>query len=366
MGTRSSFRPRPIDMGKPLPIIRSSADIKNEDAVVSRALPEVSTGVEEAEMEERHLKQALMASIWNGGSKRPELDIPIPVFRELEPVVTKADDGTNSSAWFTMTPEYILTSRGDKLGADDGGHEGEFPVIEYEADFEDERWMKSMQQKSEGKRELGNCTMDTVELLFDILERIQKSEKELLSLQKCEENQRWKKSATEFIRHAIYHHWADRRHRRGKPFLRHFQEPPRPNNTDMSVAFRPRENEQTASRERSRKNTYDNYRKLAILRDDMENLLDIINLVNQREQGKKILYQMTIRAICKRAVKSLLSPKASLAASLAGAAAPPSTAPASVAPSPVSSPVPSERAGPIKHKRRKAVQILERKPVSTK
>jgi hypothetical protein len=36
MATRTSFRPRPLDLSKPLPIVRDVRDLDNAEALVSR------------------------------------------------------------------------------------------------------------------------------------------------------------------------------------------------------------------------------------------------------------------------------------------------------------------------------------------
>jgi len=55
-------------LNKPLPIIKSSKDLRHEDNVlVSRTLTAMATGMDPAEEEERHLQQDLLASVMGGG-----------------------------------------------------------------------------------------------------------------------------------------------------------------------------------------------------------------------------------------------------------------------------------------------------------
>ena len=53
--SRPSFRPRPIDLNKALPIVKSNRDLKHDvDSVtVARALPAMATGVDPIEEEVR-------------------------------------------------------------------------------------------------------------------------------------------------------------------------------------------------------------------------------------------------------------------------------------------------------------------------
>ena len=53
-GRRSAFRPRPIDIDKPMPIFHEEVD---DDS--SRIGPEVKTGMEEVEEQELHFQEAL-------------------------------------------------------------------------------------------------------------------------------------------------------------------------------------------------------------------------------------------------------------------------------------------------------------------
>lgn len=285
MGTRSSFRPRPIDLSKPLLIIRSSRDIKNEDAVVSRALPEVSTGVEDHEMEERHLKQALLASMHFGEGKRAELEIPVPVFHEVDSVCKTMEKVISQ---FALSPEYATLPTGKDTENDEN------VPVEYEADFEDERWLEDWKSNDPDAR---NFSLDQFEAVMDSLERLQGKEKELKTYEQCMKDTKIQALGSVEQLRAIHDRWFERRNTRGISFLRCFLPPIDPNNMDPTIAFRPRELESVASRERARKNTYENYRKMGVLRRDLDTLLDIITMVEKREQAKQEHYRMTIRAI---------------------------------------------------------------------
>jgi len=50
---RPSFRPRPIDLNKPLPIVKTTKDLKHDEdnVAVARALPAMATGVDPTEEE---------------------------------------------------------------------------------------------------------------------------------------------------------------------------------------------------------------------------------------------------------------------------------------------------------------------------
>eukprot|EP00737_Agarophyton_chilense_P003003 gb/GEZJ01003472.1/.p1 GENE.gb/GEZJ01003472.1/~~gb/GEZJ01003472.1/.p1 ORF type:complete len:525 (-),score=66.90 gb/GEZJ01003472.1/:1509-3083(-) len=101
--------------------------------------------------------------------------------------------------------------------------------------------------------------------------------------------------ASQLITKPLYHHWRRRRESRPISFLRIFQPPPDPKNHDAAVAFRPRERD-AASGIARRMNTYDNFRKALILRDQLRKLRHILHRVQQREQNKSQLLAINMLA----------------------------------------------------------------------
>lgn len=272
--SRPSFRPRPIDLTKPLPIIKSSKDLRNEDdVVVNRALPAVATGVDPAEEEERHLQQALLASVF-GDTGRAPADIPVPVVARVEPP-------NISGQPFRRPSRYIMFDRSD--------HDLEDACIEYDADHKDDEFVRRINAPRANGPQL---TVDTLERAMDAMEKAQGN---------CENPDvllpypgirsllvELASNVPESVRRDLHAHWYERRTEQKTPFLRIYQKPPDPGNNDPSVAFRPRESEANAGAGR-RTNTYDNFRRATILRKDLKALIGVLNKVVDRDETKQML-----------------------------------------------------------------------------
>lgn len=253
--SRPSFRPRPIDTSKPLPIIKSSADLRHEDdVVVARALPTIASGVDPTEEQERHLKQALLASVY--GDTTPA-DIPVPIFRSVEPPTVPTP--------FKNSENYVIFDRGDHDLLNDS--------IEYDADFVDDNFAIEL-----------NIDVGKLEAAMDALEKAQATHDPLIAFSGMKQTlHEALPSSSEALLRKIHSHWHTRRSDRGIPFLRLFQQPPNPKNTDPAVAFRPREKDSAVPR---RMNTYDNYRKAVMLRAELARLSEILGNVVKREEAK--------------------------------------------------------------------------------
>lgn len=299
MSRRALFRPRAIDLQRPLLIIRSDADLKSDVEVVSaqRALPEYGTGVEEGELGERHLQEALLASM-NLRIKRAETKstaqeedaesascdhvdgrrtviIPVPVIREI-PCYTEAllEQVRNR---FQLSDTYVDARADDRALLE--------REIDYEADDGDKRFAQN---------EL--CIdLDTFERAMDALEKEQGTARTLMSPNSAKSQ--LMKDATLGLNEqhidALYMHWRRKREQRGgQPILRYLRDPPDVNNPDPSVAFRPRNDEE--QKRRARSNTFDNYKRLRRIRQDMERVRTIMEQVMKRERIKLDLVLFTI------------------------------------------------------------------------
>lgn len=264
--SRPSFRPRPIDLAKPLPIIKSSKDLRNEDdVVVNRALPTIATGVDPSEEEERHLQKALLASVV--GNRNAELDIPIPVYSAVKPPVYTSS--------FSLAEGYLIFDRSDADLIED--------VVEYDADHEDDSFAKS-----------NDVPIADVEVAMDNLEKLQAHGDKLMqwSAAKSSLADAFPK-LSEHVREKVFKHWYQRREKHGRPFLRFYQPPPDPNDNDPAVAFRPRDREAGAA-VAQRMNTYDNFRRASVLRDDLIQYRTLLAEIKKREQIKANILSMRL------------------------------------------------------------------------
>lgn len=259
--SRPSFRPRPIDLSKPLPIIKTSKDLRHEDdIVVNRALPAIATGVDPAEEEERHLQAALLASVF--GSQGSLVDIPVPVVRPVEPPVLATD--------FSMGNEYIMFDRSDE--------DLEEVTVEYDADFEDVGLAKEF-----------GIDLGELEVVLDGFEKVQ-GRVEGEGLVAFAGVRGVCGALAESVRKDVYAHWVRRRLKRGRAFLRMYQAVPDPADPSPAVAFRPRDREGGARR----MNTFDNFKRARLLRGELESLRGVLAAVVERERVKIELAAVTM------------------------------------------------------------------------
>lgn len=281
--SRPSFRPRPIDLTKPLPIIKTSKDLRNEDdVVVNRALPTIATGVDPAEEEERHLQQALMASVF-GEDKRPPANIPIPITDPVEPPAIPGPP-------FHRPEQYIMFDKSD--------HDLEDACVDYDADHVDEQFVFRI---NKAKPNSSPLNMDALERAMDAMEKAQgRAENQNILVPYATVRSTLTDiagSCPESIRRELHNHWHARRTERGSPFLRLYQTAPDPGNNDPSVAFRPRDREALAGAGR-RMNTYDNFRRATILREELKRLVVVLDQVVERETQKA--QQLGVRLLQQR------------------------------------------------------------------
>lgn len=264
--SRPSFRPRPIDLAKPLPIIKSSKDLRHEDdVVVNRALPTIATGVDPSEEEERHLQQALLASVFGSSQKSP--DIPVPVVTTVKPPVYNSK--------FALPEHYVVFDRTDA--------EFLLETIEYDADYKDDTFARK-----------ADIPVNNIELGMDALEKAQAHAETLMDYSTASPHLAHNlPNLSDAKRKELYQHWHHRRTQHKRPFLRIFQSPPDPNNTDPSVAFRPRDREAGATIAH-RMNTLDNFRRAVTLRDELIMLRQLLSNVIDREKLKASMLSLRL------------------------------------------------------------------------
>lgn len=85
---------------------------------------------------------------------------------------------------------------------------------------------------------------------------------------------------------AVYKYWLKKRKKIRKPLMRDFRAPPDVENPSPHVAFRPRHAGRRISTRNPRKNDFNNFNKMRYLKRDFVKLLDIVELMIQREKFK--------------------------------------------------------------------------------
>lgn len=221
--SRLSFRPRPLDIHKKLPIVKSFKDFEDEEAPTSTRHSQFLRAVPEIESEVHHVP-----------SKKLAAEIPTPQF-----VIVDTYERDYSSTF--SQPNSYLRARGARAEI------GEF--VEYDLDNEDEDWL------AEFNEERKILTPEMLESLLFKLEVLDHKAREraglitptlgapipvLLRLDTAIEALQVQIIKYSVIQ-SVYDYWKEKRERWQKPILRRLQPPPPVNDTNPYNVFRPRE-----------------------------------------------------------------------------------------------------------------------------
>ena len=264
MSNRKTIRPRPIDIFRGFPVLRTNADHTRAG---------IPLGKEPKEEEKSSFEQTSGGG--SSGQKRPR---PPTKKSEIPAPKTSAVDTYEQEqpADYDLPVSYIRFRKGFRA---DGVHHVDYTLIK-----EDEDWLATQQESVRSKLDA-----DTLEKMFNICERASGPLPPLpqvqvetlfigqLSMSRLEHKEVWT---------AVYNFWKQKRSKTGKPLLRRFWPVTQVGDTDPHKVFRPREKERYKLR-RSRKNDMDSYRKMQVLKKDLDRVRDILELVKVRERLKQ-------------------------------------------------------------------------------
>lgn len=270
--SRLSFRPRPLDIHKKLPILKSIKDFEDDDTP-SATRTQMLRLVAEADNE---------AQVPQAASKKTASEIPTP---EYVIVDTYERD---YSATFNQPTSY-LRARGARAEI------GEF--IEYDLDNEDEDWLE--EYNKEGKI----LPAEKVETIIFKLEVLDHKAREkagvitptlgspipvLLTFDAAVEALQ-ALSIQYGVFQSIYNYWKEKRQRRQKPVLRRLQPPPPATDTNPYNVFRPREKAHRlhTRRMQRRENSVQSFEKLRQVRRNLEQAKNLLEAVIRREEKKR-------------------------------------------------------------------------------
>ncbi|XP_021636388.2 uncharacterized protein LOC110632459 isoform X2 [Hevea brasiliensis] len=224
--SRLSFRPRPLDIHKKLPIVKSLKDFEEDETSTStRNSQLLRIASVEPDNEVHHIPTKKLA---------PE--IPTPQFVIVD---TYERDYARTFA----QPTSYLRARGARAEL------GEF--VEYDLDNEDEDWLQ------EFNKDRKNLSPERFENFIFKLEVLDHKARErsgviiptlgspipvLLQLDSAVEAlQAQSQSTRNAVFQSVYNYWKEKRERWQKPILRRLQPPPPVNDTNPYNVFRPRE-----------------------------------------------------------------------------------------------------------------------------
>lgn len=281
--SRLSFRPRPLDIHKKLPILKSARDFEDDDPTVA-AFAAARVGVLL-----RHsgsdLTAAAAATDGEGNStpsKKNAQEIPTPQFDDVE---TYDRDYTRTFA----QPSCYIRGRGARAEI------GEF--VEYDLDNEDEDWLDDY------NNERKNLNPEKLEVLLFKLEILDHKAREragaitptfigpvpvLLQLDVAMEALQYL-SVRYAVFQAVYNYWRAKRERWQKPILRRLQPPPPVNDTNPYNVFRPREKAHRlhTRRMQRRENNIQSFEKLRLVRRNLDQAKALMGALIKREETKR-------------------------------------------------------------------------------
>lgn len=269
--SRLSIRPRPLDIHKKLPIVKSVKDFEDEDIPTSTRNSQILRLAVEAETEVHHQIP----------SKKLAPEIPTPQFD-----VVDTYERDYSSTF--VQPTSYLRGRGVRAEI------GEF--VEYDLDNEDEDWLQEFNEE-------GNIlTPEKFESILFKLEVLDHKAREkagvitptlgspipvLLQLDVAIEA--LQSQSIGYAVQAIYIYWRDKRERWQKPVLRRLQPPPPVNDTNPYNVFRPREKAHRlhTRRMQRRENSVQSFEKLRQVRRNLDQAKTILEALIMREEKKR-------------------------------------------------------------------------------
>ncbi|KAL5205313.1 hypothetical protein ABZP36_033522 [Zizania latifolia] len=280
---RLSFRPRPLDIHKKLPILKSAREYEDDDpaaAAVAAARAGVlprHTAVE--------LTAATTATEGEGNpapSKKNVQEIPTPQFDAVD---TYERDYTRTF----VQPTCYIRGRGARAEI------GEF--VEYDLDNEDEDWLEDF------NNERKNLNTEKLEVILFKLEILDHKAREragaitptfigpvpvLLQLDAAMEALQYL-CVRYGVFQAVYNYWKAKREQWQKPILRRLQPPPPVNDTNPYNVFRPREKAHRlhTRRMQRRENNVQSFEKLRMVRRNLDQAKALMGALIKREETKR-------------------------------------------------------------------------------
>lgn len=284
--SRLSFRPRPLDIHKKLPIVKSVKDFEDDD------VPTTTTTTSST----RNLHLFRLPSdipdtteVHQIPTKKVAAEIPTPQY-----VVVDTYERDYSRTF--SQPTSYLRGRGARAEL------GEF--IEYDLDNEDDDWLQ------EFNNERKTLPPEKFEFLIFKLEVLDHKAREragvitptlgspipvLLQFDAAIEALQVQ-SFRYAVLQSVYSYWKEKRERWQKPILRRLQPPPPVNDTNPYNVFRPREKAHRlhTRRMQRRENNVQSFEKLRQVRRNLDQAKTILEALIKREEKKREIMETEV------------------------------------------------------------------------
>ncbi|XP_013676812.2 uncharacterized protein LOC106381455 isoform X1 [Brassica napus] len=280
--SRLSFRPRPLDIHKKLPILKSFKDFEDDDTPTSttrnsqllRIASSSSVDVE---------NEVVLAQVQHPvPSKKLASEIPTPQF-----VVVDTYE-RDYLATFGQPASY-LRARGARSEL------GEF--VEYDLDNEDDDWLYDFYKDN---KELSPEMLESIIFKLEVLDHKTRERAGVITptlgspvhvlLQLDAAIEALQSLSINYgVFQDIFNYWKDKRKRWQKPVLRRLQPPPPVNDTNPYNVFRPREKAHRlhTRRMQRRENNVQSFEKLRQVRRNLDQAKTILEALIKREEKKR-------------------------------------------------------------------------------
>ncbi len=293
VATRTSFRPRPLDVNKPLKIVRNTEDLDNRGDPNAGGRG-VTHGHEALDAD----NEAVLRVKGDGG-KAAAADIPIP---HINVVDTYEQD---------YRPDFKRCISYKRSGlVPEAAPAQEF--VQYDLDSDDEEWLEGF--RSDTLPGDGRLPAETFELMLWKLEVVCRKETEEaftaagasvvermnpaavattahLSREAAFDELRARTGIRQTVLKAVYEYWCSKREIRGKPLMRAFEAPTSASDKNPFKVFRPRERANRPQTRRRRDNDLQSYDKLREVKANLERARALLDLLLRRERRKRDILQ---------------------------------------------------------------------------
>lgn len=284
-GTRTSFRPRPLDVHKQLGIVRDVEELDQNDEGVSRPVHHGHAQLDAENEEElvrgqmKKMKKIPIPEVTKVATYetdyRPTFQTPVTYLR-AQPRILRPAFSRESAAYDLNDPDerWLHKYNGNQNRLSPEKFELMLNTLEVACQVATERYIDAKNVEAGDKGTTSNVTLRDVCSTPDAL-----SEEEALSSLKST-------GARLPVLQAVYAYWKERRMNTGQPILRHFWPPPPTTDVNPYTVFRPRERAQRPQTRRRRENDFASYEKLKEIRKNLEASRNLLHAIVKRERRK--------------------------------------------------------------------------------
>ncbi|XP_010928160.1 uncharacterized protein [Elaeis guineensis] len=279
--SRLSFRPRPLDIHKKLPILKSSKDFEDDEA------PSTASSTRNSQL--LRLVAEADNEVHQNSIKKSSSEIPTPQFKVVD---TYERDYSRT---FTQPPSY-LRGRGARVE--------NWEFAEYDLDNEDEDWL---QQFNNEKKILAPEKFETLLFKLEVLDHKTRERAGIMApafgspvpvlLQLDSAVESLQAQSVRFaVFRSVYNYWRAKREQWQKPILRRLQPPPPVNDTNPYNVFRPREKAHRlhTRRMQRRENNVQSFEKLRQVRHNLDQARTVLEALIKREEKKRELMESEV------------------------------------------------------------------------